>query len=125
MGLRLNLAWLLARRGSDLEEASLLVNRAMKIAGPMPELLDTRGCVCLALSQNRQAVEFLTQAADESASPSTLLHLAEAQQAVGDRTAAQKTLKKAIAAGLQRGRLHPLDQDVLDRLSDGSSSSPR
>ena len=48
-----NLAWVLARRRSDLEEASLLINRAMKIAGPLPELLDTRGCVCLALGQNR------------------------------------------------------------------------
>lgn len=121
-----NLAWLLARRGSDLEEASLLINRAMKIAGPIPELLDTRGCVCLALGQNRQAVEFLSQATRESASPSTLLHLAEAQQAGGEKSAAQKTLKKAIVTGLQRGRLHPLDQEVLDRLSDGgSSSSPR
>ena len=112
-----NLAWLLARRGSDLEEATLLINRAMKIAGPMPELLDTRGCVSLALGQNRQAVEFLKQAAQESPSPSTLLHLAEAQQTSGNETAAQKTLKQAIAAGLQRGRLHPLDQKVLDQLA--------
>lgn len=114
-----NLAWLLARRGTDLDEASLLIDRAMKSAGPTPELLDTRGCVNLALGQNREAIEFLERSARESPSEITWLHLADAWNSHGDEARSTAVFKRALAAGLQRSRLHPLDQATFDALAEG------
>jgi tetratricopeptide (TPR) repeat protein/VanZ family protein len=117
-----NLAWLLARQGNDLDEASLMIDQAIEIAGPAPELLDTRGCVSIALGQNRNGLDFLERSLKASPESTTLLHLASARHANGEEPKARTTFRRAIAAGLQRSRLHPLDQQLFDMLDSSNDA---
>src|SRR5262249_51997956 len=61
-----NLAWLLAQRNGNGQEAKPLVDHALEIAGPRPELLDTRAVVNLALKESGKAIADLERAAAES-----------------------------------------------------------
>jgi tetratricopeptide (TPR) repeat protein/VanZ family protein len=112
-----SLAWNLAMRGRLLDEAMTFAERAIAEAGPVPQLLDTRGCVKLAQSRLRAADDDLLAAAGSGNSPTTFLHLAFVQAETGNRKQARQTLAHAFEAGLRPERLHPLDRDMLERLN--------
>lgn len=112
-----SLAWNLAMRGRLLDEAMTYADRAIAEAGPVPQLLDTRGCVKLAQSRLRAATDDLILAAEGANLPTTFLHLAFVQAETGDPTLAGQTLAHAIELGLRAEHLHPLDRDVLKRLN--------
>ena len=111
-----NLAWLLALREHDLDDASQLIDKLIEQHGPSPQLLDTRGCVYLALHRAKPAVGDFTAACDEAPSPSTLLHLAVAQAESNDLAAAQATLAEARRLGLKSDSLTPLERPWLSKL---------
>ena len=111
-----NLAWLLALRQHDLDDAAQLIEKLIEQHGPTPQLLDTRGCVYLALHRVQPAVNDFTAARDEAPSPVTLLHLAIAQVESNDRAAAQATLAEARRLGLKSDALHPLERPWLSKL---------
>ena len=54
-----NLAWLLARRDGKGSEALELVTRAMKLDGPVPDLLDSRAISYLAAGRSDLAIRDL------------------------------------------------------------------
>src|SRR5262249_15610761 len=54
-----NLALLLALRADKGAEALAMIQRAIELAGPLPELLDTRATVYLALQDGGRAVKDL------------------------------------------------------------------
>ena len=112
-----SLAWNLAMRGRLLDEAMTFAERAIAQAGPVPQLLDTRGCVKLAQSRLRAATDDLTAAAEGENSPTTLLHLAFVQGETGNPDQARQTLAYAVETGLRPERLHPLDRGMLERLN--------
>ncbi len=111
-----NLAWLLALRQHDLDDAAQLIEKLIEQHGPNPQLLDTRGCVYLALRRMKPAVNDFTAARDESPSPVTLLHLALAQAESNDLAAAQTTLAEARRLGLKSEALPPLERPWLSKL---------
>ncbi len=111
-----NLAWLLALRDRDLDDAAHLIGKLIEQHGPKPQLLDTRGCVYLALRRMKPAVNDFMSASEEAASPSTLLHLALAQVESNDFAAAQATLAQARRLGLTADGLHPLERPWLNKL---------
>ncbi|MFM9963082.1 MAG: VanZ family protein [Planctomycetaceae bacterium] len=111
-----NLAWLLALRGRDLDDAAQLIGKLIEQHGPNPQLLDTRGCVYLALRRMKPAVADFITANDEAPSPLTLLHLAIAQAESNDLTAAQATLAQARKLGLKSESLPPLERPWLSKL---------
>jgi tetratricopeptide (TPR) repeat protein len=114
-----NLAYLLALRGGDAAEALGLINRALRVAGPRAELLDTRAVVYLALGRLGQARNDLAEAIGQQPGTATLpFHLAQAYRALGDRAEAAKALKQARALGLEAAALHPLERGRLRRLLD-------
>src|SRR5205085_1899760 len=49
-----NLAWLIASRGGDAAEARGLIDRAIALAGPRPDLVDTRALTSLAMGRGRE-----------------------------------------------------------------------
>ncbi len=112
-----SLAWNLAMRGRLLDEAMTFAERAIAEAGPMPQLLDTRGCVKLAQSRLRAATDDLIAAVEGGNLPATFLHLAFVQAESGDAESARQTLAHAVEVGLRAERLHPLDLDLLNRLN--------
>ena len=94
----------------------VFVERAIAEAGPVPRLLDTRGCVKLAQSRLRAANEDLLAATDAGGTPAAFLHFAWLQAESGDLIQAEETLAHAVEIGMRAGQLHPLDQDLLSRL---------
>jgi tetratricopeptide (TPR) repeat protein len=106
-----NLAFLLAVRGAGAAEALELITRALRVAGPTAELLDTRAQVYLALGRGEKARDDLAEAIGQQ--PRTAVyqfHLAEAYRAAGNRDEADKALEQAKALGLEAGSLHPLER---------------
>lgn len=111
-----NLAFFLAEPATAAD-ARKLIDAAIEQLGPLPDLLDTRGLVRLAEGDARGAIEDLQ---DAILAPSSLkyLHLAAAELANGDRSAAEKALEKARKAGLGTVRLVGQDTARLRKLED-------
>jgi tetratricopeptide (TPR) repeat protein len=112
-----NLAWLLALQGSrESTEALELVNRAMAIDGPGPNLLDTRAVVHLALGRGDAALKDLERAVSIDPTAGVYFHLARAYLMSKDRSAAAAAWRKAKAAGLTAAALHPLERKIYEQV---------
>lgn len=110
------LAALLALRGHRLEDAMALIERAIQRAGPVPQLLDTRGCVSLALGNVRAAVADFETACKHDPAVEMRMHLALARAIRGDRDSARSTLQTAVAHGLRPERLTALELPLHEQL---------
>lgn len=110
------LAALLALRGHRLEDAMALIERAIQRAGPVPQLLDTRGCVALALGNVRAAVADFETACEHDPAPEMRMHLALARAIRGDRDSARSILQTAVTQGLQPERLTALELPLHEQL---------
>lgn len=111
-----NLAWLQALKFNAADEALELMQRAIAIAGPLPDLLDTRGSIHLAIGQADPAVQDLEQAVAEAPAAALYFHLAQAYHLAKNRGAAAQALRRAQSAGLAPTRLHPLERRGYESL---------
>ncbi len=111
-----NLAWLLARRDGKGSEALELVTRAMRLDGPVPDLLDSRAISYLAAGRSDLAIRDLEDAINESATPLKYVHLAQAYLMADRRKDAQTALQTAQATGLSPAKLSPLERENYERL---------
>src|SRR5207244_4978990 len=73
-----NLAWLLAHRSGEADQALAYIDKAVQGIGRRADLLDTRGVVHLARKDPAKALADLREANSEAATPVRLLHLARA-----------------------------------------------
>ncbi|MEX0724832.1 MAG: tetratricopeptide repeat protein [Planctomycetaceae bacterium] len=106
-----NLAWLLALDKSNIDEAKALVERAMQIAGPISDLLDTRGVIEILAGEFPQAIATLEAAVVENDSASRRFHLALAFAGTDNLDAARFHMDEANRLGLKEIALD--DQEVL------------
>jgi len=125
-----NLAWLLAfsDQASDRDEAVKMINEAVRLAGPVAELLDTRGVVLMQVGRAEQAVAALQTAVRESPTPNSLFHLAVAELRAERRADARKTYERALSLGFSVDKLHALETGLLSELKTGldlAAVSPR
>jgi tetratricopeptide (TPR) repeat protein len=112
-----NLAWLLALREGQGEEALNLLNRAMEIAGPLPALLDTQGVAYMAIGKADQAIKVLEQAMEDEPAAAFSFHLAEARKMQHNSMGAKEAFAKATESlGLKPERLHPLERNAYEQL---------
>jgi tetratricopeptide (TPR) repeat protein len=113
-----NLAWLIAQRGGDRREALRLINRAIDLAGPHGELLDTRALVQLTMEKSdHEVLADLQEAVRQTPTPSRYLHLARARQLAQDRAAASRALHQEAANDrIEPDDLHPLERPAYERL---------
>jgi tetratricopeptide (TPR) repeat protein len=111
-----NLAWLLAQRSENGAEALALIQRALDLAGPRPELLDTRAVALLSLKRHEQALADLRKAVAESPTALTYFHMARALDMGQDRAGATAALRDAKRMGLNEQHLHPLEQEACAKL---------
>jgi tetratricopeptide (TPR) repeat protein len=113
-----NLAWLLAMRTGKGDEALQLIERAIRKAGPRPELLDTRAVAKLALKQSEQAIADLERAAAEAPAGIQFFHMARAHELAKNPTASAAALKQAKQLGLKRQNLHPIEVVASGKLAE-------
>jgi len=115
-----NLAWLMALRKGDENKALDLINRALKLGGPIPELLDTRGVINTKLGKSKSAIEDLTKATTLDPKGPKYFHLTQAYLQAGNKQAAAESWAKARSRGLTPDGLHALEvsayQQVLGEL---------
>jgi tetratricopeptide (TPR) repeat protein len=98
-GARNDLAWILADRGEQLDEALELAEEAQRL-DPSPEVLDTLGWVRFKRGELAAAVATLEQAVEaRSESPSIRYRLGIALLKAGDPDRAREMLQSAISAG--------------------------
>lgn len=111
-----NLAWFLSFDRADRDSSLDMINRAIQLAGPHPELLDTRAVVQLNLGNAADAVADLGSALQEGGTASMWFHMAVAQNRKGDKAEAAAALKQAEEAGFDPQSLHPLEKGTYDKL---------
>lgn len=108
-----NLAWLMSLQGDKGADPLKLINRAIQLRGPVPELLDTRAVVYITNGDNPKAIKDLEDAVAIDPAPSRYFHLARAYLAAGDPDAARRSLTKARDEGLKEADVHPLERPAL------------
>jgi cellulose synthase operon protein C len=113
-----NLAWLLAVTNSKPTEALFQIEKAIRLAGPLAELLDTRAVVRIALAQPEDAIKDLSKAIDETPAASMYFHLAQAQLLANRRPEAVQSFQAAHDLNLTKGALHPLEQPAFRELAE-------
>ena len=118
-----NLAWLLAMRQHDLDDAQAMIERLIERLGPKPNLLGTRGCVLLALRRASPALQAFSQAHDEAPSAMTWFHIAIGHLEAGDTVAARTSFEQALQLGLFVDALHPLERPWAAKLETNARSN--
>ncbi len=113
-----NLAYLMALDEHNGDEALPLIEEAIQIAGPVSELLDTRGAVRLAQGYTRSAIRDFRRAISASSSPIKVFHLADAYLASDEEYRAEATFKLAIEMGLEPKDIPPLEHGSYEALRD-------
>lgn len=111
-----NLAVLLALQEIKLDDSQRLVNEAIKIAGPVASMLDSRATVHLARGRTDLALADLEKAIAEKDDPIWRFHQAQAYDQDGQQRAAARALKKAHQQGLKPEMLQPLERRAYREL---------
>jgi len=111
-----NLAWLLALTGSSPGEASKLIDEAIRISGPIPALLDTRGTVALSQKRVEKGISDLQAAYADTPTPYIGYHLALAYEQAGNQDMAREHLQTAMSEGLTLQDLHPAEIETFQKL---------
>ncbi|MFL5245596.1 MAG: tetratricopeptide repeat protein [Gemmataceae bacterium] len=119
-----NLACLLAYRQDPGMEAQELIEQAIDLFGPDPEMLDTQGMVYLARKEAKVAIEKLQLSLQLKPSPTKQFHLAQAHLMNNDDKAARLAWQEAIKNGLKKDRLHPLEKEAFDKLEARMAGNP-
>lgn len=112
-----NLAWLLAHRRDQADEALRLANRAIERFGSRPELLDTRAVAQLNLGQLEPALRDLERVVYEAPTPLRLFHLSRAHERSRNAEQALAYLRQANEMGLTPQQLHPAERDEYQRVT--------
>ena len=114
-----NLAFILAinQSNENAAEALKLTDDAIRVMGPISDLLDTHGLAYLAQGKTAEALADLTVATAEAPPSGTkLFHLALAQKQAKNLDAAKEALKQAKEAGIDVTRLTPLERKSFMQL---------
>lgn len=114
-----NLAALLARHSTDpeeLEEAQRSVSEAVRIAGSVPDLLDTQAMVYLAQGQPAVALALLQPLATPQARPGVHLRIAECLLRLNRQPEARRSLEAARRKGFSLESVPPPDRPRVEDL---------
>jgi tetratricopeptide (TPR) repeat protein len=115
-----NLAWLLAFRPQQQEEARQCIDQAVSLIGsPRPDLIDTRALIAIKQKRIADAIKDLQELTTgrTDVSPVHWFHLAQAQMIANNRDEALLSWKRALQAGLNQEKLHTLEQEAFAELA--------
>jgi cellulose synthase operon protein C len=112
-----NLAWLIVLlKAGKGTEALDLINLAIRLKGPVPEYLDTRGMVYLTAGNGPRAIADLQEALKYAPNGPKYFHLAQAYLQANEMDKARKSLEAGKTRGLPRG-LHPLELAAYNQVA--------
>jgi predicted Zn-dependent protease len=112
-----NLAWLLAERDQKGAEALTLIERALQLAGPGADFLDTQASILLVLDRPRDAIKTLENAIEQMPTGSRYFHLSRVFELTGRRDAARDAWLRATKEfSLSERGLHPLERPYFAKL---------
>jgi tetratricopeptide (TPR) repeat protein len=114
-----NLAWVMAHYKPNTE-ALELVQRAITIAGPLADLLDTRAKVYLSLGRSAEAIQDLEDAINEAPTAKRYFQLALAEERNRNPSAAKTAFSLARRYGIDARDLHPDDARMFERMAKSS-----
>jgi Tfp pilus assembly protein PilF len=112
-----NLGVLLALQVKNLDEALEKVEKAIKIAGPMAAILDSRAVVYIARRESDKALADLQAALQDEATPVRLFHQAQAYHIADRNDEARASLEEAMKT-LKIEMLDPPERPLLKKLCD-------
>jgi len=111
-----NMAWTLSedlgRPGDGLRRA----DEALRRAGELPHLLDTRGVILTRLGRFDEAAESLAKAARSLDDPTVDFHLARAYKKAGKEAESRESRDRARRRGLTRAHLQPSERSAWDEV---------
>jgi tetratricopeptide (TPR) repeat protein len=112
-----NLATVLGEQSATTSEACELIGRAIAQAGPLVELLDTKGTLLLASGDVEGAVKVLRDATSRSSSdPRHFFHLALALRRAGKLPESREALQRAQKLSIDSAVLTPKHRRLLSEL---------
>jgi cellulose synthase operon protein C len=112
-----NLAWLLAAKRQNADEALSHIQRALDIAGPLSALLDTRALIYLAQGKSDLAVKELEDIVADNPTGPGFFRLAQAYYGANNKAVAQDNLRRALTTySLKEMDLDPLERDKYKQL---------
>lgn len=111
-----NLAYVLARRGEDLDTAEKSINEAIAIEGAVPDLVDTRSLVYLAKGQFAEALAVIAPLAKPRAPAGIHLRVAECLWKLKRFPEARQALDLARRNGFKLDDLLPLDRAPTEEM---------
>jgi uncharacterized protein HemY len=111
-----NCALALALDGANYAQAQSHIERALAIAGPQAELLDSLGMVQLAAGNTTQAIDSFRRSLAERPTSEAQFHLALAHERAGDRSASQEMFGPLASLSFRQLRLHPSEQASFETL---------
>jgi tetratricopeptide (TPR) repeat protein len=112
-----NLAFLLTLKEGKYEEALKLIEDLLEAVGPVAEALDTRGLIHLGAGRAEQAIRDFQAALRQDPAALKCFHLAQGQNAAGDRLAARAALVRARGKGLKEEAVPLLERPAFRALS--------
>lgn len=110
-----NLALLMAYKGKA-EQAVPLIERAIKISGPVAALLDSRGTVELRTGEFKSALDDFVAAVADQPAASRWYHVALAQLRQRHKDDAKQAYEQAVALGFNAEQLHVLERPEYTQL---------
>lgn len=112
-----NLAFLLSVREGKHDDALQVLDRAKKIIGPDPNLLDTEAIVRLKKGEVAAARKVLEEILAATPTASGYFHLAQVEHKAERKLEARIAWQRAEELELRKADLHPLEREAYDQLS--------
>lgn len=118
-----NLAILLGEEPEGTNEALLLIDQAIRIAGKQPLLLDSKAAILMLANRLDEAIPILEVAASATSDPRVVFHLYQALTKAGREEEATGVKSKVNPVELKKAILTPDDQVALE-LFEQKNSNP-
>jgi tetratricopeptide (TPR) repeat protein len=109
-----NLAILLGEQPDGTQEALLLIDQAMRIAGKQPLLLDSKAAILILANRLDEAIPILEIAASSTNDPRVIFHLYLALKGASRNEEADRIKAKVNPIELRKSILTPDDQAALE-----------
>jgi tetratricopeptide (TPR) repeat protein len=117
-----NLTVLLTLSRKNLPEALETIEKAIKIAGPLSQMLDTRACVYIAMGKSDKALADMKDVLADGRRAETLFHYAQALDSAGQENAAAVAMQEALQKGLSEKMLMTPELPTFKRLKDKANA---
>ncbi len=111
-----NLAISMAELPTRRNEAPAKVDRAIKLYGRAPELLDTMALVQAKLGKHEDAVRLLEEAIETSSDPRFKIHLVELYLEQNDQVSARRVWEQVDLANLDKMSMFPAELRTIQAL---------